>query len=216
MNRVMRIVLVVMLASVLVPALVLAGCSTGSIPTPAPAPAPTPTPVPVPVPVPAPSPSPTPPTTSAPSPAPALTPSFVPVPVADFQLQNLDGQTVSLSGLRGNPVVLNFWASWCGPCRAEMPLIQEVFEDKEWSDKGLTILAINIGEDRSTAERFMEDNGLSFPVLLDTSESVAREYNIRYIPTTFFIDKDGIARDIKIGAFLNKAEIERGLSSIIQ
>ena len=134
----------------------------------------------------------------------------------DFQLPNLDGQTVSLSDFRGKPVMLNFWASWCGPCRAEMPLIQEVFEDKEWSDKGLTILAINIGEDRSTAERFMEDNGLSFPVLLDTSESVAREYNIRYIPTTFFIDKDGIARDIKIGAFLNKAEIERGLSSIIQ
>jgi len=138
----------------------------------------------------------------------------------DFQLQSLDGQTVSLSDFRGNPVLLNFWATWCRPCRFEMPLIQEIYEDKEWSDKGLVILAINIidelrGESPSRAKEFMESYGFSFPVLLDANQDVALKYNIRAIPTTFFIDKDGIIQDIKIGAFSSKTEIEKRLVKII-
>jgi len=76
----------------------------------------------------------------------------------DFQLQNLDGQTVSLSSLRGRPVILNLWASWCGPCRMEMPFIQEVFEDSDWTEQGLEILAINLGDSPSSARKFMEEN----------------------------------------------------------
>ena len=101
-----------------------------------------------------------------------------------------------------------------------MPLIQEIYEDKEWSDKGLVILAINIidelrGESPSRAKEFMESYGFSFPVLLDANQDVALKYNIRAIPTTFFIDKDGIIQDIKIGAFSSKTEIEKRLVKII-
>ncbi len=136
-------------------------------------------------------------------------------PAPDFQLLNLEGQNVSLSNLRGKPVLVNFWASWCPPCRAEMPFIQEIFEDEEWSDKGLVILAINIGERPSTAKRFMASNGLSFPVPLDTSQNVALKYNVSAIPTTLLIDKDGIIKAIKVGAFSSKADIEKSLSKII-
>jgi len=131
----------------------------------------------------------------------------------DFQLQNLDGQTVSLGDLRDKPVLINFWATWCPPCRSEMPYIQEIYE--EWSDKGLVVLAINIGESSSKAEGFMQSYNLSFTVLLDTKQDVAQKYNIQYIPTTFFIDKDGIIQDKMIGAFQNKAQIEKSLSKII-
>ena len=134
----------------------------------------------------------------------------------DFHLQSLDGETISLADLRGRPVILNFWASWCGPCRAEMPLIQEIFESKEWSDKGLVILAVNMGESATTAEEFMVNNGLYFPVLLDTSQDVALEYNIRNIPTAFFIGRDGIIKDIKIGTITSRAEWKERLSRIVQ
>ncbi len=131
----------------------------------------------------------------------------------DFQLQNLDGQAVSLSDFRGKPVLVNFWASWCPPCRSEMPYIQEIYE--EWSDKGLVILAVDIGESPSTVENFMQSYNLTFPALLDINQAVALEYNIRGIPTTFLIDKDGIIQDKMIGAFQNKTQIENRLSKII-
>jgi len=130
-----------------------------------------------------------------------------------FQLQGLDGQAVSLGNLLGKPVLINFWATWCPPCRSEMPYIQEIYE--EWSDKGLVVLAINIGESSSTVEDFMQSQNLSFTVLLDTKQDVAQSYNITGIPATFFIDKDGIIKDKVIGAFQNKAQIENRLSEII-
>ena len=131
----------------------------------------------------------------------------------DFQFQDVDGQFAFLSDLRGNPVLINFWASWCGPCRYEMPFIQEVYE--EWSASGLVVLAINKGESLSTAKDFMQSYNLSFPALLDINQDVALEYNIRSIPTTFFIDKDGIIQAIKVGPFSSKTEIEMMLSTII-
>ena len=131
----------------------------------------------------------------------------------DFQLQNLDGQTVSLSELRGKPVLINFWATWCGYCIDEMPFIQEIYE--EWSDQGLKVLAINKGESSSTVAAFMRSYSLPFTVLLDTKQDVAQRYNITGIPTTFFIDKDGIIQEKVIGAFQNKTQIENRLSKII-
>lgn len=133
----------------------------------------------------------------------------------DFQLASLDGQTMALSDFRGRPVLINFWASWCGPCRYEMPFLQRLHEDKEWADKGLVILAIDIGEDPETVREFVANYRLSFTVLLDTEQEVALAYNVRGIPTTFLIDEDGIIRDIKMGAFASKAEIEGRLSKII-
>lgn len=131
----------------------------------------------------------------------------------DFQLQNLDGQSITLSDLKGNPVLVNFWATWCGPCVSEMPYIQEIHE--EWSDRGLMVLAINIGDSAAEAEQFLHDHNLSLPVLLDTKKVVAQKYNIRAIPTTFFIDKDGIVQVKVIGAFPDKAAIESRLGEIM-
>ena len=131
----------------------------------------------------------------------------------DFTLQNLDGQSISLSALKGKPVLVNFWATRCPPCVSEMPYIQEIYD--EWSGKGLILLAINIGESSSEIEQFLQKHNLSLPVLLDTRAVVAQRYSIQYIPTTFFIDKDGIIQEKIIGAFPNKEAIENRVSKIM-
>ena len=131
----------------------------------------------------------------------------------DFELQDLDGQTISLSGLRGSPVMLNFWATWCPPCRAEMPYLQQIYD--EWSAEGLVMLAINLRESPSLVEGFMQSNGLSFPVLLDSTGSVGAKYNVSGIPTTFFIDRDGIIRQKRVGAYPSKEAIEEDLRKIM-
>jgi len=137
-------------------------------------------------------------------------------PAPDFTLQSLDSQTVSLSDFRGQPVFLNFWTSWCGPCRAEMPLIQTAHERQADQSQPAIILGVNMGESPSMAGGFMRENGLSFPVLLDITQTVARTYKVRAIPTTFFIDSEGIIQEIKIGPFTSIVQIERGLGRLTQ
>jgi len=131
----------------------------------------------------------------------------------NFELQNLDGQSISLNDLKGKPVLINFWATRCPPCIFEMPYLQEIYN--EWSGKGLMVLAINIGESSAKVKTFLQDNDLSLPVLLDTKAVVARMYVKRGIPTTVFIDKEGIIREIVIGAFTSKAPIENRLDKIM-
>ncbi|MBA7504253.1 Thiol-disulfide oxidoreductase ResA [subsurface metagenome] len=131
----------------------------------------------------------------------------------DFQLENLDGQLISLSDFRGKPVLINFWATWCTFCRDEMPYLQQIYE--EWSDKGLVVLTINIGESHLEVEMFLQISDLSLPVLLDTNEKVAQKYNVPPIPTTFFIDSDGVIREKIIGAFPSKGAIEKHLNKIM-
>ncbi len=130
-----------------------------------------------------------------------------------FQLQNLDGQAISLVDLRGKPVLLNFWATWCPPCRDEMSYLQQIYE--EWSGKGLMLLAIDIGESPAKVESFLQTHNLSLPVLLDDKQVVAQKYSITGIPTTFFIDKDGIIQGKIVGAFPSKEAIERYLAKIV-
>lgn len=120
----------------------------------------------------------------------------------DFQLQDLEGNEVSLSSLRGSPILLNFWATWCPTCRLEMPFIQEVYQ--EWTDKGLVILAIDMGESTATVREFMQNNNYTIPVLLDTRRVVSQKYNVTAIPTTFFIDRNGVIQDKLIGPFPSK------------
>ncbi|MDD5038848.1 MAG: TlpA disulfide reductase family protein [Dehalococcoidales bacterium] len=132
----------------------------------------------------------------------------------DFELQNLDdGQVVSLSGLRGKPVLINFWATWCPPCNSEMPYLQQIYE--EWSDRGLVMLAIDIREESSVVKEFLTARNLSLPVYIDTDASVAQKYGISAIPTTYFVDKDGKIYEKVIGAFPSKESIEVYLTGII-
>ena len=134
-------------------------------------------------------------------------------PAPDFRLENLDGQSISLSDFRGKPVLINFWATWCRPCVSEMPYLQQVYE--EWSEKGVAVLAINIGENPTEVKGFLQAHNLSLPVLLDTKENAARKYNITGIPTSFFIDGGGIIRHKIMGAFPGKEAIEMHLISIM-
>jgi thiol-disulfide isomerase/thioredoxin len=133
-----------------------------------------------------------------------------------FTLQSLDGSSISLSDFRSRPVLLNFWATWCGPCRGEMPYLEEIKNDPAWSSKGLTIIAVDAAESVELVERFLSQTGLSLTVVIDPDTSVFMDYNIRAIPTTFFIDRDGIIDSVKIGAFFGKAEIEEHLEGITQ
>lgn len=119
----------------------------------------------------------------------------------DFTLTNLKGETIKLSELRGKPVFLNFWATWCPPCRAEMPLIQNLYQEK---GSQLQILTINIQEDPQTIEKFLRKNHYNFPVLLDKQGQVANQYWIKGIPTTFIIDQQGIIRAVWVGALEEK------------
>lgn len=116
----------------------------------------------------------------------------------DFKLKDLNDKEVSLSDLRGKRVFLNFWASWCPPCRGEMPDIEKLYEETKDSD--LAIIAINLGEDNSTVKSFIDKNNYKFRILLDSDEDVAEKYSITSIPTSFFIDKNGTIVAKKIGA----------------
>jgi len=116
----------------------------------------------------------------------------------DFTLKTLKGGTVGLKDYRGRLIFLNFWATWCGPCRAEMPSMQRLWE--EFKEEDFVILAIDIQEESKLVSSFMNERGLSFPVLLDEKGKVARSYGIRGIPTTFFLNPEGEIIGKAVGA----------------
>jgi peroxiredoxin len=115
----------------------------------------------------------------------------------DFALTTLDGSTVRLSDLRGQPVLINFWASWCGPCRAEMPHIQAAFETHV--EDGLIVLGVDQLESQPPVTRFVEEFGLTFPIPLDSDGRVSAAYRARALPTSFFVDTQGVIRDAFTG-----------------
>ena len=123
----------------------------------------------------------------------------------DFELENSSGEIVRITSLRGRPVMLNVWASWCGPCRAEMPAMQRVYET--YHSQGLEILAVNSTsqDTRQDALAFAESLGLRFPILFDDEGQVARLYQVNALPTTFFIDAQGLIRDVVIGGPMAEA-----------
>ncbi|MCA1040002.1 TlpA family protein disulfide reductase [Bacillus infantis] len=127
----------------------------------------------------------------------------------DFTLTDIEGKTVSLSDYKGKRVFLNFWASWCPPCKAEMPDMQELYEEKAIGD--FEILAVNmtfIEKNKGDEMDFVKDNGLTFPIPLDVKGQVMGEYEIMAYPTSFFIDSDGIIRSRVMGA-VDKDFIEK-------
>jgi len=136
----------------------------------------------------------------------------------DFQLTDMNGKSVSLNELRGKAVLLNFWATWCPFCQAERPTLQQIHQ--EWQSKGLVVLTIDIMYSRTTETPanladFMLKNNYSFPVLLDETQIVTKSYFIRQTPTNFLIDKDGIIREITVGAYSSKAAMEDSLNKIL-
>ncbi len=115
----------------------------------------------------------------------------------DFSLTALDGSTFTLSETRGRPVLLNFWATWCPPCRAEMPAIQS--RAAEWGDD-LLVVGIEVGEPPNEVQAFVDSFGLTFPVVLDRRGSVAHRYLVQGLPTTVVLDADGVVQARHVGA----------------
>jgi thiol-disulfide isomerase/thioredoxin len=114
-----------------------------------------------------------------------------PLPVQDFALAGLQGGSTRLSALKGKFVLLNFWATWCPPCRAEMPSIEALW--RKTKDKPFAIVAVSSGEKAEDVRAFIAKNGYSYPVYLDASGSMSSYFGARSIPTTYLIDKDGKA-----------------------
>jgi len=115
----------------------------------------------------------------------------------DFTLKDLDGNSVRLNDLRGKVVFLNFWATWCPPCRAEMPDIKEVYQ--KYIDRDVVILGIDIQETPVKVRSFVEDGGYTWTMLLDDTGEIATLYKVRAIPTSYFIDSEGIIKAVAIG-----------------
>ncbi|MEA3494335.1 MAG: TlpA disulfide reductase family protein [Candidatus Margulisiibacteriota bacterium] len=116
----------------------------------------------------------------------------------DFTLKDISGVSHTLSDCKGKMIFLNFWATWCPPCRAEMPSMQEVYEKMD-KDK-YVMLAVNIRERKGKVKSFAGENGYTFPILLDTDGRVASKYAVRGIPTTYLIDKKGKVVDKTVGS----------------
>lgn len=133
----------------------------------------------------------------------------------DFTLQTLDGKTVALSDLRGQAVIVNLWASWCGPCRLEMPAFKKVYA--EYKDRDLVILAVNsTSQDTvSAVSKFMDEYQLPFPVLLDTDGTVSRLYRLSALPSTFFIGRDGVITKVVIGGPLAESTLRAEIESLL-
>jgi len=132
----------------------------------------------------------------------------------DFTLRTLAGDTVRLSALRGRPVLVNFWASWCGPCRSEMPAIIEVH--RAHGDAGLTVLAVNLRDQERERDvrRFVDELRIPFAVPLDARGKVRRAYRLRAVPTTVFIDTAGVIRMVRPGPLTPEA-LGQGLTAIL-
>jgi peroxiredoxin len=132
---------------------------------------------------------------------------------ADFQLKDLEGRKIRLKGLRGNVVLLNFWATWCGPCRLEMPVIEKLHQ--QFHGKGLRVFGVN-DEDIDTIRDYIAEHEYSFPTLLDPEQLAMNLYRIRGIPTMVVIDREGkishyrvgLSRENDLRSWLRKAGIE--------
>ena len=131
-------------------------------------------------------------------------------PAPDFALTTLDGEEFRLSAQRGTPVVLNFWATWCPPCRAELPELRAASE--RYAGR-VAIVGVNQAETATSIAQSASDLGLTFPIPLDHSGAVSRAYGVRSLPTTFFIDRDGVIRQIQNGP-LTEATLAQLLQTI--
>jgi len=118
-------------------------------------------------------------------------------PAPDFNLGARGGKNVALSGLRGQVVMINFWATWCGPCRQEMPLLEQMY--KKYKPMGFTLLGVNVEPDPSGAEGWLAGTPVTFPILFDRENRVSKLYNVSGMPSSVLIDRKGNVRYLHRG-----------------
>lgn len=134
----------------------------------------------------------------------------------DFTLRALDGQTYHLAELRGQAIIVNLWATWCPPCRAEMPTLQKLYS--EYQKEGLIVLAVNstVQDQPAKIPDFVRQYGLTFPILLDEQGEVSRAYQLRSLPSSYFIDRDGRIREVVIGGPMSEALLRTRIEEILK
>jgi cytochrome c biogenesis protein CcmG, thiol:disulfide interchange protein DsbE len=134
----------------------------------------------------------------------------------DFVARTLTGESVRLSDLRGSPLIINLWASWCLPCQKEMPAMQRVFA--EYADQGLYILAVNATsqDQKEKVIDFAQDLGLTFPILFDETGEISNAYLLTALPTTFFVSADGIIQDVVVGGPISEALLRSHVEQLIK
>jgi peroxiredoxin len=137
-------------------------------------------------------------------------------PAPDFQLQSTAGDTVKLSDLRGQAVLVNLWATWCPPCRAEMKTIETVYKD--YKDRGLVVLGVNMTyqDDPQKVTPFVREEGLTFPILLDETGTMANAYQLKSLPSSYFIDRDGTIHEVVIGGPMAEALLRTRIEEILK
>lgn len=129
-----------------------------------------------------------------------------------FSLRSGDGTIRDLAGLQGRVVIVNFWGTFCPPCKEEMPAIQSQYD--KWKDRGVEVLAVNLGESEVTAQSFVRQHSLTFPILYDPNLAVRDKYGVNQYPTTFFIDSNGKIHKTVIGK-MEESFIEETLKGMV-
>ena len=134
----------------------------------------------------------------------------------DFKLDLLDGGTVTLSELKGKVVLVNFWTSWCPPCRKEMPAIESVY--RSYKDIGLVVIGLNLTaqDSKQATALFVQEVGVTFPIALDLENSVGNLYRVTALPTSFFIDRKGVIRSIIVGGPMSEALIQSKVEELLR
>jgi peroxiredoxin len=130
----------------------------------------------------------------------------------DFTLQNVNDTIINLNDFRGRPVMLTFWRINCSACQFQMPFTQELFD--KWSSDSLAVLTINVGDRESDVKDYVAGRGITYPVLLDTQRKVTQAYGIVGVPTTYFIDGQGVIKAYQIGAFQDENAMESAIKSV--
>jgi peroxiredoxin len=128
----------------------------------------------------------------------------------DFTLQTLDGGTFRLSEQRGKPLVLNFWATWCGPCRNELPAVQKAAA--HFGDD-IVFVGVDQGEKADVVQSFVDELGLTFTIPMDSDGAVGYDYNVQGLPTTFFIDRNGVVKSLWMGE-MNSVTLAENVAGI--
>ena len=135
-------------------------------------------------------------------------------PAPAFSLQTVQGKDMDLAKDKGNVVVLDFWATWCGPCRVSLPHLNELSENKELAEKGLKVYAVNLREDKDTAKGYADQNKLTFAIPLDLKGAVAEKYLVQGIPTTVVVGRDGKIAKVLVGSGKN-AELDSAVNDAL-
>ena len=134
----------------------------------------------------------------------------------DFELNTPAGESIKLSDLRGQAVLVNLWATWCPPCRAEMQSIEKVYS--QYKDRGFAVLAVNMTyqDDPFAVVPFINEQGLTFPILLDETSEMANAYQLRSLPSSYFIGRDGIIHEVVIGGPMAEALLRTRVEDILK